>query len=51
MLEKLEDHWKRVKEHQKEVDSITELFIRAEKTRASATDLQSWIMSAMRIMW
>jgi len=42
----------RVKEHRKEVDSITGIFTRAEKTRqpVSATNLQSQIMFAMRIM-
>jgi len=42
----------RVKEHRKEVDSITGIFTRAEKTRQplSATNLQSQIMFAMRIV-
>jgi len=51
-LEKQEGHWEaRVQEHRKEVDSITGIFTRTEKTRAaSITNLQSQIMFAMRIM-
>ena len=42
----------RIKEHRKEVDSITGIFTRAEKTRqpVSATNLQLQIMFAMRTM-
>ena len=41
-----------VKQHQQEVDNITAVFTRAERQerQTSATNLLSWIMSAVRIM-